>query len=82
MSTLTELNHHLFAALDRLDVENLTADQIDAEVKRAGAIVDVADRITENSKVQLQAAKLYAEFGDRILPSLPMIGSGPKAVKE
>ncbi len=74
MSTLAELNKHLFAALDRLDVENLSPEQIEAEVSRAGAIVDVADRITENAKVQLQAAKLFAEHGDKILPTLPMIG--------
>lgn len=74
MSNLAELNRHLFAALDRLDVENLTPEQIEAEVARAGAIVEVADRITENSKVTLAAAKLYAEHGDKILGHLPMIG--------
>jgi hypothetical protein len=74
MSTLAELNKHLFAALDRLDVQNMTAEEIEAEVSRAGAIVDVADRITENAKVQLQAAKLFAEHGEKILPTLPMIG--------
>lgn len=78
MSTLAELNAHLFAALDRLDVENLTPEQIEAEVSRAEAIVNVADRITENAKVQLSAAKLYAEFGDKILPTLPMIGKAEK----
>jgi hypothetical protein len=74
MSNLAELNRHLFAALDRLDVQNLTAEEIEAEVKRAGAIVDVADRITENAKVTLTAAKLYAEHGEKILGHLPMIG--------
>lgn len=74
MSNLAELNRHLFAALDRLDVENMSPEQIEAEVSRAGAIVDVADRITENAKVQLQAAKLFAEHGEKILSTLPMIG--------
>lgn len=78
MSNLAELNRHLFAALDRLDVEKMTPEQIEAEVSRAGAIVDVADRITENAKVQLQAAKLFAEHGDKILPTLPMIGKSPE----
>lgn len=74
MSTLAELNRHLFAALDRLDVEAMTPEQIEAEVSRAGAIVEVADRITENTKVTLTAAKLYAEHGDKILKMLPQIG--------
>ena len=52
MATLSELNAHLFAQLDRLDVENMSAEQIEAEAKRAEAIVAVADRITENAKVQ------------------------------
>lgn len=82
MSNLTELNRHLFAALDRLDVENLTPEQLESEVARAGAIVDVADRITENAKVGLQAAKLYAEHGDKILNHLPMIGNSTKVVEK
>lgn len=82
MSTLAELNRHLFAGLDRLDVEHLTPEQIEAEVARAGAIVDLADRITENAKVQLQAAKLFAEHGDKILPALPMIGNATKGAEK
>lgn len=74
MSTLRELNAHLFAQLERLDVENLTAEAIEAEVKRTDAMVSIADRITENSKVQLAAAKLFAEHREAVLPMLPMIG--------
>ncbi len=74
MSTLAELNQHLFAQLDRLDVENMSAEQIEAEVKRTDAMVALADRITENSKVQLAAARLFADHREAILPMLPMIG--------
>ena len=73
MSSIGELNKHLFAALDRLDAISDTKE-IEAEVARANAIVEVAERITENSKVTLQAAKLYAEHGDKILRHLPLIG--------
>jgi len=72
--SIADLNAHLFAQLERLDVEALTPEQIEAEVKRTDAIVRVADRITENSKVQLAAAKLYAEHKDTVLGMLPMIG--------
>lgn len=77
MSSLAELNKHLFAALDRLDGIK-TPEEIEAEVSRAGAIVDVADRITEVAKVTLSAAKLYAEHREAILPHLPMIGTASK----
>ena len=77
-NSLSELNNHLFAALDRLDVDSLTPDQIEAEVKRSTAIVQVADRITANADLQLRAAKLYAEHREAILPMMPMIGNATK----
>ena len=78
-NSLSDLNAHLFAQLERLDVENLTPEQITAEVARSQAMVEVADRITENAKVTLTAAKLYAEHGDKVLNMLPQIGKAAKA---
>ena len=72
--SLADLNAHLFDALDRLSKPDLTAEQIQSEVDRAGAIVNVADQVTENAKVMLSAAKLYAEHGAHVLPHLPQIG--------
>ena len=42
---LTDLNNHLFAQLERLADEDLDADAIEREVKRAGAIVEVSDQV-------------------------------------
>ena len=78
---LTDLNNHLFAQLERLGEENLSAEQIEMEVKRAGAIVNVADQITANADLQLKAAKLFADHGPQILPMLPQIGSQKEAVQ-
>jgi len=71
---LTDLNDHLFAQLERLADESLDADQLEAEVKRADAIVQVADQITGNAELQLKAAKIFAEHGATVLPMLPQIG--------
>lgn len=71
---LGDLNDHLFAALERLGDEDLTGEQIDSEVKRAGAVVSVADKIIGNARLRIDAAKLYAEHGDHIMPMLPQIG--------
>jgi len=70
---LTDLNDHLFMALERLADESLTAEQIDQEVKRADAIVKVADQIIDNANLQLSACKLIADHGDRFMKHLPMI---------
>lgn len=72
--SLSDLNAHLFAQLDRLAQPDLDADRIEQEVKRADAIVALADQVTENAKLQLQAAKLFAEHGQQVLPMLPQIG--------
>ena len=73
---LGDLNNHLFAALERLSDEDLTADQIATEATRAEAIVKIADQITENARTRLAGAKLFAEHGEKILPYLPSVGGG------
>lgn len=79
---MSDLNDHLFAALERLSDEEMTAEQIEAEVSRSEAIVHVADRITATAQLQLHAARLFAEHGAQILPMLPQIGSAAKTVTE
>ena len=73
-NSLSDLNQHLFDQLTRMSDQNLTADQIDQEVKRADAIVSLADQVTRNADLQLKAAKLYAEHGQHVLQMLPLIG--------
>lgn len=80
-TSLADLNDHLFAQLERLDVQTLTPEEIAAEVARSEAIVAVADRITENAKVSLAAAKLFAEHRDTILPHLPQIAKAKPEAK-
>lgn len=71
---MSDLNNHLFEQMERLNDEALTGEALEAEIKRASAMVNVADQITENSKTMLVAARLYADKGPSILPHLPMIG--------
>ncbi len=74
MPRMSDLHDHLFAQLDRLAKPDLTGDALEAEVKRAAAMVEVADTITDGYKMQLAAAKLYADHGHVVLPLLPQIG--------
>ena len=71
---LGDLNDHLFAQLTRLTQIDMTPEQLAQEIGRTAALVDVADRITENAKLQLGAAKLFAEHGHQVLEHLPQIG--------
>jgi hypothetical protein len=72
---LADLNDHLFAQLERLSDESLTAEQIAQEVSRTDAIVDVAEQIVRNADLQLKAVTILATHGERFRPHLPMIGA-------
>ncbi|RDE04665.1 hypothetical protein [Sphingomonas aracearum] len=71
---LSDLNNHLFAQLERLSEEGLTAEQIEQEGKRTDSIVRIADQIVRNADLQLKAATIIANHGDRFIPMLPMLG--------
>lgn len=60
---LTDLNDHLFAQLERLSDESLSAEDIAKEVTRAQAVVNVADCIVANAGIQLKAVQLAADHG-------------------
>lgn len=60
---LTDLNDHLFAQIERLSNEDLTAEQIDSEAKRGAAIVAVADQIVRSAELKIKAAKILSDHG-------------------
>lgn len=80
---LGDLNDHLFAQLERLSDESMSAEEIEREVTRADAIVKVSDQIVGNADTQLKAAKLFADHGERIAGMLPLVGKSdlPKTIE-
>lgn len=74
---LSDLNNHLFAQLERLSEEGLSAEQIAQEVTRADAIVGVAEQIVKNADLQLKAVAILAQH-ERMRPHLTMIEAPEK----
>ena len=72
---LADLNDHLFAQLERLSDEDMSTEKIEDEVKRADAMVKVADKIVDNARLNLQACELVAKHGDRFMKHLPMLAA-------
>ena len=70
---LIDLNNHLFSQLERLADESLSAEQIEQEINRSGAIVSVSEQIIRNADLSLKAVNLVANHGDRFRPNLPMV---------
>ena len=59
MSTLKDLNKHLFDQLDRL--AKADKDELETEVKRAQTMSQVSEQIVDAHKTQLEAVKLVAQ---------------------
>jgi hypothetical protein len=71
---LSDLNNHLFAQLERLSEEDLCPDDLEREVRRAEAMVEVSEQVLKIADTGLKAAKLFAEHGAQVLPHLPQVG--------
>ena len=67
---LSDLNNHLFAQLERLSGDDLTAEQVEQETKRGEAMVALADQIIRNADLTFRAATFVANHGDRFRPAL------------
>lgn len=80
-NTLSDLNNHLFEALERLNDEELTGEKLDAEIRKSEAIQKVARTIIENGELALRAKKHLDEYGKGDEMELPMLGI-KAAVKE
>lgn len=62
-NTLTDLNNHLFAQLERLSDEDLKGEALDTEIKRAEAVSKVSSEIIKNGELQFKAMKHMDEYG-------------------
>ncbi len=70
-NTSEDLNNHLFASLEKLS--NASKEDVETEVERSTAIVNVASKVIANAQVSLEAEKLrahYAGFKERNMPAL------------
>lgn len=56
-NTLVDLNNHLFAELERLSDEDLTSEELGAEISRSKALTMVSSQIIQNGKLMLDTIK-------------------------
>lgn len=62
-NTLSDLNNHLFAQLERLNDEELTGEKLQEEIARARAISSIAAQIISNGSLVLESQKFLQEYG-------------------
>lgn len=73
-NTLTDLNNYLFEAIERLNDDELTDEQLEKEIKRSEAVQKVAKTIIDNGTLALQAKKHMDEYGQGENIELPLLG--------
>lgn len=73
-TTLNDLNEYLFQEMDRLTNEDLSAEDLDKEIKRSDALQRIARTVIDNGSLALQAKKHLDEYGQGDKVELPLIG--------
>lgn len=73
-TTLNDLNEYLFQEMERLTNEDLSAEELDKEIRRSDALQKVAKTIIDNGILALQAKKHLDEYGQGDKVELPLIG--------
>lgn len=73
-TTLNDLNEYLFQEMDQLTNEDLSADELDKEIKRSDALQKIAKTVIDNGALALQAKKYLDEYGEGDKVELPLIG--------
>ena len=58
---LTDLNDHLFAQLERLGDEDLSAEDAEFEIKRSNAVTSIAREVISNAGLVLKAEIAFRE---------------------
>lgn len=65
-----DLNNHLFAAIERLNDESISGDQLKEEVERGRTIAGLAKQVIDQQKNILLAERLRTDREDKNLPDL------------
>ena len=62
-NTLQDLNNYLFEAIERVNDDGLSEEELEKETKKADTIVRIGQTIISNAKIQLDAWKEANEQG-------------------
>ncbi|MDI9412755.1 MAG: hypothetical protein QM401_04160 [Bacillota bacterium] len=64
-NTLTDLNNHLFAQMERLSDEDLKGEELQEEIGRAKAVSSIAKDIVSNANTVLKAHEQLNAFSKK-----------------
>lgn len=62
-NTLVDVNNYLFEAMERLNDDSLSTEELEKEMNRVDAVTKVAKTIIDNTNLALNIKKHLAEYG-------------------
>jgi len=62
---LSDLRDHLFSALERIDDDQLTSDQLDNEIKKANAVANLSSMIIQSAKIEVDFIKVTGRLDSK-----------------
>ena len=84
-NTLSDLNNYLFEALERLQDDSLTDEELQREISRSKAVTTVAETVIHNGELALKTMQHLNEYGygkqnrDALLAPVPAMLEAGKA---
>ena len=73
-NTLSDLNNYLFEAIERINDDDLSDEELDKEIKRSESVNKIAKTIIDNGNLALKAKKHLDEYGRGEDVEMPMLG--------
>ena len=65
-NSIADLNNYLFEQIERLQNDDLTAEELKAEVTRADAVSKISTNIIKGAEIALKAAALQTEYAGNV----------------
>ena len=73
-NTLSDLNNYLFEAIERINDDELSMEELDKEIKRSESVNKIAKTIIDNGNQALQAKKHFDVYGSAEDVEIPLLG--------
>ena len=74
MKNTLYLNNYLFEAIERINDDELSMEELDKEIKRSESVNKIAKTIIDNGNLALQAKKHFDEYGSGEDVEIPLLG--------
>lgn len=77
-NTIVDLHNMLMEQMERLNDEDLTAEDLDRETKRTDSMVKLGRVICDNTTNMIAAQKVMIENGEYVQPQRVLLGNADK----